>query len=65
MQTRVEVCKGMGMNGFPWFQTSHWNLMGMGTIDEHFMGMGMGMGRRFLGVGIKVLGMENRFPWQS
>jgi hypothetical protein len=42
----------MGMNGFPW---AHGNPMGMGTIDEHFMGIRMGMGWRFMG--IEVLGM--------
>ena len=42
------------------FQGNHGNPMGMGTIDEHFMGMGMG--RRFMGMGIKVVRMGNRFP---
>jgi hypothetical protein len=36
--------------------------MGMITINEHFMGIRMGMGWRFMGMGIKVLGMGNGFP---
>jgi hypothetical protein len=34
------------------------NPMGMGTIDEHIMGMG----RRFMEIEMKVLEMGNRFP---
>jgi hypothetical protein len=36
--------------------------MGTGTIYEHFMGIRMGMGWRFMGMEIKVLGIGNGFP---
>jgi hypothetical protein len=48
---------GMGMNGFQW--DSYGNPTVMGTINEHFMGMGMG--RRFMVMGMKVLEMEGGF----
>lgn len=38
------------------------NPMGIGTIDEHFIGIRMGIGWQFMGMGIKVLGMGNDFP---
>jgi len=55
--TQLEVCMGMGKTGIPWVP---WDSHGNGSKIIHGMGIGMEMGIKCMGMGVKTWELEKR-----